>query len=109
MQMHAKPLNTVAVHRPSVVLLILNLVGAVGYVLAASRGWRIPQERGLVPVTGEPYIWAMSVFPICVAFFILNLAWGAFILARKQWQSGTLWLFIFPIWLIAIAMDFTHH
>lgn len=107
--MHSKPLNTLAVHRPSVVLLVLNLVGAVAYVVAASRGWRIPEEHGVVPVTGEPYVWAISVFPICAGFFILNLAWGAFILARKRWQSGMLWLFILPIWLVAIAVDFAHH
>ena len=95
-----------------VVLLTANIVGAVIYVVAASHGgWVIPQERamGLHSVTGEPLVWALHVFPICVVFFALNVAWGAFILARKQWRTGVLWLSTIPIWLVAVAVDFAHH
>lgn len=95
--------------RWSSVLLALNLIGAVIYVYRASYGWVLPQERGLHAVTGEPYIWASAVFPVCFAFFLLNLTWAAFILARKQWRTGVLWLSTIPIWLIAVAIDFAHH
>jgi hypothetical protein len=72
------------------VLLVFNFIDAVVYVVAASNGWEIPQERelGLHSVTGEPYVWALSVFPVCAVFLVLNLTWGAFILARKRWHSG---------------------
>ena len=103
--------KSLSAQRWSVVLLVLNFIGAVIYVIAASHGWVIPQEReaGLHSVTGEPYIWAGYVFPIYAVFLILNLTWGAFILARKRWQSGIFWLLTIPIWLAAVVIDFGHH
>ena len=97
--------------RWGIVLLVANFIGAVVYVAAASHGWVIQQERevGLHAVTGEPYVWAGSVLPVCAVFFVLNLTWGAFIVVRRQWQSGLFWPLLLPIWLVAIASDFAHH
>lgn len=94
-----------------IALLTANVIGALIYVLAASHGWAIAQERaaGLHSVTGEPLVWALYVFPICIAFLLLNLTWGVFILARRQWRTGVLWLSTIPIWLVAVAIDFVHH
>ena len=111
--MHSEHLNrrNRAAQRWGVVLLAANLIGAVIYVVAASHGWVIPQERaaGLHPVTGEPYIWAGYVLPVCAVFFVLNLTWGALIVARRQWRSGVLWLLTLPVWMVAVAIDFAHH
>ncbi|MGC2477553.1 MAG: hypothetical protein WA485_24665 [Candidatus Sulfotelmatobacter sp.] len=101
--------NIAGGQRWGAVLLLFNLIGAIIYVWAASHGWVLPQERGLHSVTGEPYIWALFIFPICVVFFALNLTWGAFTLARKQWRTGIFWLSTIPIWLVAVAIDFAHH
>jgi len=95
-----------AAQRWSAVLLILNLIGAARYVAVASRGWAIPGE----PVTGEPYVWAISIVPVCAVFLVLNIIWGAFILARKQWRTGIVMLLsVLPIWIVAVAIDFWHH
>lgn len=111
--MHSDQLNrnSLAAQRWSVVLLVLNFIGAVVYVVAASKGWVRAQERelGLHSVTGEPYVWAFSIFPVCSVYFVLNLTWGAFILARKRWQSGIFLLLTIPIWLAAVVLDFAHH
>jgi hypothetical protein len=111
--MHSEQLNLrkIGAQRWGVILLVLNFIGAVVYVVRASNGWVIPRERelGLHSVTGEPYIWALSVFPVCAVFLVLNLTWGAFILARKRWQSGIFWLLTVPIWLAAVVIDFAHH
>ena len=111
--MHSEQLNrrSLGAQRWGIVLLVLNFIGAVVYVVRASNGWVIPRERelGLHSVTGEPYVWALFVFPICAVFFVLNLTWGAFILARKQWRSGIFWLLTIPIWLAAVVIDFAHH
>lgn len=81
--MHSEQINRrkLAAQRWSIVLLVLNFIGAAVYVVRASDGWVIPQERalGLHSVTGEPYIWALSVFPVCAVFLVLNLTWVAFI------------------------------
>jgi hypothetical protein len=100
-----------AAQRWSIVLLILNFIGSLIYVGMASKAWVIPQERelGLHSITGEPYVWALSVFPIYAVFLMLNLTWGTFILARKRWQSGIFWLLTIPIWLAAVIIDFAHH
>lgn len=69
--MYSEQLNprNLAAQRWSVAQLVLNFIGAVIYVVRASNGWVIPHERelGLDSVTGEPYVWALSVFPICAA------------------------------------------
>lgn len=60
-------------------LLTINAVGAAGYVTAASHAWADPR----VPVTGEPFIWAFTVFPIWAVFLLVNVAWGISILRRQ--------------------------
>ena len=90
-------------------LLVLNAMGAVVYVVRASSGWRIAEEHGEIPVTGEPFIWAFAIFPVIAAFLVLNLVWATLILVRRQWRSERLWLLAAAVWLIAIGVDFAHH
>lgn len=92
--------------RWSVALVITNLIGAVVYVFASSHGWVDPRTPDVV--TGEPFIWAMFVFPIWGFFVLLNLTWGAIIVACKQWRTGRVWLLTIPIWAAAAAIDFAH-
>jgi hypothetical protein len=72
------------------VLLGLNAIGAGAYVLLASRAWMIRQEceAGLNSVTGEPFVWFISIAPVIAVFFLLNLAWGIIILNRRQWKTA---------------------
>src|SRR5689334_14775934 len=113
MPVHSEQLNpkNLLAQRWSIVLLAFNFIGAIIYVVAASLSWVIPQEReaGLHSMTGEPFVWAAGVIPICAAFLVLNLTWAAFIIARRRWQSGILWLMTLPIWIVAAAIDFAHH
>lgn len=90
-------------------LLSLNVISAVTYVVAASHGWRIPEEHGEVPVTGEPFVWFAGIFPIVALFSLLNLVWGFIILTRRQWHAARWWLFAALIWLGAVWIDFAHH
>ena len=89
-------------------LLVLNLLGAVGYLAVASISWTLPAERGLHSTTGEPFIWAMSIWPILALFFLIDLVWAAVILVKRRWRNGRLWL-IPLVWLVAISIDFAHH
>jgi hypothetical protein len=84
-------------------------VGAVVYVRRASMGWRIPEEMGQVPITGEPFIWAIAILPVVALFFCVNLYWGVLIVHRRQWSSGRIWLLTVLVWLTAIVIDFWHH
>lgn len=90
-------------------LLLANIVGAVIYLIASSYSWALPQERGLHAVTGEPFVWALYVLPIWAFFCLLDLIWGGVIVARRQWGSGRIWLITPCVWLVAMAIDFTHH
>lgn len=103
--------NSLAAYRWSALLLALNFVGAITYVTGASHGWVIPEERaaGMYSVTGEPVVWGAYVFPVCAVFLALNLIWGGFIIARRQWVSGIFWLLAIPIWVVAVVIDFAHH
>jgi hypothetical protein len=96
----------------SIALLAANVIGAILYVVAASRGgWAIPEERaaGIYTTTGEPFVWFVNILPIVAIFFVINLAWGAGILTRRNWQSGRLWLLTAAVWLGAVVIDFAHH
>jgi hypothetical protein len=97
--------------RVNLTLFIVNVIGAIIYVVAASPSWAIPQERelGVHSPAGEPFIWALSVFPILAVFALLNLAWGAYICFKKRWRSGYFWLMTLAVWLIAVWIDFAHH
>ena len=75
----------------------------------SSYSWVIPQERGLDSETGEPFVWAVYVLPIWGIFLLLNVRWGYFVVTRKQWRSGMVWLLTIPIWLAAVVIDFAHH
>ena len=86
--------------RVNVVLLVLNGLGAFGYVARASLSWAIPEEQGLIPITGQPYIWVAAVVPILAVSLLLNLTWGALILGYRQRRSGRLWLLALLVWLI---------
>jgi hypothetical protein len=95
----------------SLVLLGLDAIGAGVYVLLASRAWVIRQEceAGLNSVTGEPFVWFISIVPVITVFFLLNLAWGIIILKRRQWKTGRMWLAGAAIWIVAAVIDFSHH
>jgi hypothetical protein len=93
----------------SLTLLALNVIGAVVYVVRASPGWAIPEERGLHSTTGEPFTWFLGILPVVAIFFALNLAWGALILIRRHWLSGRFWLLGVVFWLVAVLLDFAHH
>jgi hypothetical protein len=92
-------------------LTVLNAIGAIIYVARASNAWAIPQERaaGVYSETGEPFVWFLEIWPIVGVFFVVNLAWGALILARRHWASGRLWLMAAMIWLVAVWIDFARH
>lgn len=91
-------------------LFAINGIGAVQYVIAASHGgWVTAQGRELHAVTGEPFVWAMVVFPIWGMFLMLNLAWGAALITRSKRLNKIWWLLTIPVWLIAMAIDFAHH
>jgi hypothetical protein len=91
------------------VLLAANVVGAIIYVLVASRSWAIPQERGLQSTTGEPFTWAIAVVPIFVVFILVNVSWGAYICLKRRGRSRYFWLLSAILWLVAICVDFAHH
>ncbi|HXP10347.1 MAG TPA: hypothetical protein VN828_17735 [Acidobacteriaceae bacterium] len=90
-------------------LFTVNVLGAITYVIAASRSWAIPQERGLNSTTGEPFVWALFVVPIFAVFAVVNLSWGGYICTKRRWRSGYFWLTAAAVWLVAICVDFAHH
>ena len=93
----------------SLILVVLNVIGAVVYLFRASHGWVIPEERGLNSTTAEPFIWFAAIFPVVAIFFVLDLAWGAVIIARRNWRSGCFCLLAASCWLAAVWIDFAHH
>ena len=100
----ARSTNTV-----NVFLVFANSVGALLYLWLASHGWRIPSEHGVVPVTGEPFVWALAL-PVPGIFLVIDAVWGVFLLRRYRGWKAMLWgLITASIWLIAVCVDFAHH
>jgi hypothetical protein len=97
--------------RTGVILVLVNLVGAVVCRSLTTMTWVINQERkgGLHPVTAEnAMIWTLISLPIVACFFALNVGWGTVILCYRKWKAGRLWLVAFLIWLIAFGAGFVH-
>ncbi len=85
-----------------------NAVGIAVYLVLASRSWRIPQEHGAVPVSGEPFVWALAL-PVLGVFFLTDAVWGVLLLRNKE-RSGRLWWALIAVsWFVALVVDFSHH
>ena len=87
---------------------LANAVGIAVYLVLASRGWRIPEEHGMVPITGEPFVWAAAL-PVLGVFFLADTVWGVMLLRHKEWRGGLWWLVTSGAWLVAVGIDFSHH
>jgi hypothetical protein len=85
-----------------------NVAGIVLYLVLASRGWRIPQEHGMVPATGEPFVWALAL-PVLGAFLLANIVWGGLLLRDRESKRWLWWLVTAAVWLLAIGIDFSRH
>jgi hypothetical protein len=85
-----------------------NAVGIVLYLVLVSRSWRIPQEHGMVPVTGEPFVWALAL-PVLGVFFVADLVWGGLLLRGGGSKRRLWWLVTAAVWLLAIVVDFSRH
>jgi hypothetical protein len=66
-------------------------------------------EISSITITGDPFVWFLSIWPILTLFLLLNLSWAAFILAKRRWLESRFWLIAPVIWLVAISIDFAHH
>jgi hypothetical protein len=105
------PSTRMSIGAQSIALLVANVIGAILYVFAASRGgWAIPAERaaGIYTTTGEPFVWFSNILPIVTIFLMINVAW-VIILIRRQWNGGRFWLLAAVVWLAAVLIDFAHH
>lgn len=91
-----------------ITFMVANAVGIVLYLVLASRSWRIPQEHGMIPITGEPLVWALAL-PVLGVFLLADIVWGGLLLRSKEPKRGLWWFMIGGLWLIAICIDFAHH
>ena len=64
-----------------------NAVGIGLYLRLASRGWRISQEHGMVPIAGEPFVWALAL-PVLGVFFLADVVWGGLLLLGGNPKEG---------------------
>jgi hypothetical protein len=94
--------------RRDIVLLAANAVGIAFYLELASRGWRIPSEGGLIPVVGEPFVWALAL-PVLGLFIIVDIVWGGLLVRDRKSENWLWWLGAILAWALAIGIDFSHH
>jgi hypothetical protein len=92
----------------NVAFLVANAVGIGLYLGLASRGWRISSEHGVIPVSGEPFVWAFAL-PVLAAFLLTNAVWAALIRRSAELKRWLCWLVAGGLWLLAICVDFSHH
>ena len=97
-----------AVKSLDITFMAANAVGIVLYLVLACRGWRIPQEHGMVPVTGEPFVWVLAV-PVFGVFLLADIVWGGLLLRDRVSKRGLWWLVTAAVWLLAIGIDFSRH
>jgi hypothetical protein len=93
----------------SMVLLALNVVGIVAYLFRAYPSWARSEEQGLIPTSGEPFVWFAGILPVVIIFLVLDAIWGALIILRRESRAGRWWILAAVAWLVAIGIDFAHH
>jgi hypothetical protein len=88
-----------------------NVLGTFLYLRLASVAWAIPAERaaGIESMTGEPFLWAMSVFPVCGIFLLANIIWAIIAQQRGQRINTMSRLVVLTAWVGAVVIDFAHH
>jgi hypothetical protein len=91
-----------------IALAVANVVGIVVYLILASRGWRIPEEQGLIPIVGEPFVWALAL-PVLGLFILVDSIWGVLLVRERTPEKWRWWLATVIAWVIAIGIDFSHH
>jgi hypothetical protein len=91
-----------------IALIVANAGGLALYLVLASRGWRIPQEHGVIPIAGEPFVWVLAL-PVLGAFALVNIVWGALLLRCRDPKRGMLWLLTVGVWILTICLDYAHH
>lgn len=91
-----------------VTFMLANSVGIAIYFVLASRGWRIPQEHGEVPIAGEPLVWVLAL-PVLGVFLLANIVWGGMLLRYKDSKRWLWWVITVAAWLFTIYIDFAHH
>src|SRR6185437_14737571 len=91
-----------------VTFMLANAVGIAIYLVLASRGWRIPQEHGEIPIAGEPVVWVLAV-PVLGVFLLANFVWGGMLLRYKDSKRWLWWVITWAAWLFTIYIDFAHH
>jgi hypothetical protein len=109
-------MSTTPIDRPAgspvksldITFMAANAVGIVLYLRLASRGWRIPQEHGMVPVAGEPFVSALAL-PVLGVFFLADVVWGGLLLRDRPSKRRLWWLVTAVVWLLAIGIDFSRH
>ena len=99
----------VSVRSLDVTFMAANTAGIGLYLVLASRGWRIPQEHGIVPVAGEPFVWFLGALPILGAFLLADIVWGGLLLSDRESKRGLWWFVTAAAWLLAIGIDFSRH
>jgi hypothetical protein len=100
--------TTKRINGRNIALALINAAGMILYLVIASRGWRNPQEHGMIPVTGEPFVWAEAL-PVLGIFFLADVIWGGLLLRYKEWRGKPWWLGTAVVWLLVISIDFYHH
>lgn len=90
-------------------LFLFNLAGCIVYVARASAGWVNPREHGMIPITGEPFVWFVGIFPVVVTCALVDILWGVYIASTTKRRGWYLWLASIPIWFVAVWVDFAHH
>jgi hypothetical protein len=92
-----------------ITFMIANVVGIVIYLERVSLSWRIPEEHGMIPITGEPFVWFAALLPVVGVFLVVNIVWGVWIVRRGKPHGWLWWLVTGGLWVIAICIDFAHH
>jgi len=94
--------------RLDIAFVLSNVVGIAIYLTIASRGWVIPEEYGIIPISSEPFVWALAL-PVLGIFLLADIVWGCLLLRFKYPKKWFWWLIIGGAWLLAICIDFAHH
>jgi hypothetical protein len=112
--MKPEQISSLSVDFRTHLFVVVNTIGSVLYLFAASSGWVEPEVADIPGAAGGgALVWFLVAVPVFLVFFLGNI--GVFVWScvhryrRGAWFLSRWGLLVPLIWLLAVVLDFSRH
>ncbi len=103
-----RTMSWIARFRCSVFMLLANVTGAALFLRVSSFEWSDPREIALGIASrnaGDPIIWGLTALPILALFALVILAWGIWLVCKKDKENSWFWIGSTVMWFAVLLFN----